>query len=265
MFYFQELLYRFFYLIISFLVSFLLLYNFKSYFFLIILSSLYFSSLNESYFFETSFILNSPNQLIEMNLLIIFNFSIFFLFPFIYWNLYQFLKPSLLKKELIFFKTTFLFWAFCFYVFNNLLLIYIFPYVWSIFELLNLYLLNSSYINLEYEPNFSCYLYTLQSIIIIINAFILLIYIYSYTLFRLIKFDFYIVYYKLIIIFYYTIFFIFIFFIFDLNALLLVFSLFSIIILLKLKSLFHFLILFREKKRANLNYYAIKKSYLSYK
>ena len=264
MFYFQELLYRIFYLVLSFIFSFLLLYTFKSYFFLILLSSLYFRSINQFYFFETSFILNSPNQLIEMNLVLILNFSLFFLLPFVYWNIYQFLKTSLVKKELLFLRTTLLYLGLCFYTFNNLLLVFVFPYIWSIFEVLNLYLLNSSYINLEYEPNFFNYLYTLQSTIIILNILIFLTYLYSYIVFKKITFNYYILYYKFIFIFYYIIFFTFLFLIFDFNTLLFVFIISLTIILLRLKNLLHFIIIFKERKKIT-HYYATKKNYMSYK
>lgn len=183
MFYFKEFLYRLNYLFIVFLIIFFYFYSIKEYLFTLLISNL---SHKKNFYlqnFELSFIINTPNELINVELIFCLITTLVFFYPIFLKQIFMFLKSALKNQWINFLKKYSFFLLTFFFVFNYTLIFYIFPHFWSYIEILNMLLMSQSTINIEYEPNLLLYLKSLWICFIIINFVIFFIIIIFFSIF----------------------------------------------------------------------------------
>lgn len=194
----------------SYIFSFCVLIYFKEQIFFIFTVPLF----NVKKIEETSFILNNPIQLIETHVLICLCFSFLILVPIVIVQIFWFVSSgaSIVENK----KTKKIINIFCFnyFIITFILISFIFPLLWLIFEYLSQKFIYLSYLNIEYEPNFANYFFFLFHSIKNIQIF-LIVYIYLLFMLLIIPIKNYIININLINIVLYTL----IFFSFSLNFL----------------------------------------------
>jgi hypothetical protein len=159
MFYFKEIFFRVFYLILCLFFSFILLYCLQEHLF-----ALFFLKIT-TFAFETSFVLSSPSELVEINFFFPLSISFIFLYPLVLWNFYFFIKTSLTANENINIKVALYVYIIYYFIFNIFLCLSILPLFWCFFEYFKYEVLKISTINIEYEPNLLSYTYNLFALL----------------------------------------------------------------------------------------------------
>lgn len=171
MFYIKEIIYRVSYLFYSFLFVFLYFYSIKEYFFTLIVSSI---SHKKNFYlqnFEISFILNSPNQLINLDFIFCLLITFIFIWPLLLLQIFYFFRSVLKRKQIYLYQKYYPLLVSVFFLWNYILVFSLFPYFWSVTEFFNLLFMLQSSINVEYEPNLLLYLNALWTCFKIINFF----------------------------------------------------------------------------------------------
>lgn len=179
MFYINELILRLKYFLFSFVFTLLICYNNKNFLIFMLTQSVtkytYENKINIDHFIYTH-----PLELFTVQVLLILYFSFLFIFPYIFWIFFDFLKSSLCKNE--YYKTVkvFILLFSIIIVFNFLSTFYLFPTIWFFFNTfnnsLNLENISSFFLELRiYE-----YFMFVINFIFTINISIILILIFSF-------------------------------------------------------------------------------------
>ena len=221
MFYFNEIIYRFIYLLILFIAIFFITFNYKEEFLLIfILSTIKLNNYNNYIITEISFICNTPEQFLNVTIGCCLSISFFFLIPFLFFHINDFFSSIFnIKIKKLFLKEIILM-TILFYLLNFLSLTIILPFLWLLIEFINQNVILSSSLNIEYEPNLIYFIFFILKYNLFFNFLILiLLFIIKFSLNQ--NFYTYLKHIKLVNLFIYTIIF-FVFYIFlnlDLNSL----------------------------------------------
>jgi len=117
-----------------------------------------------------------------MEITILFFLAIILNTPIFFWNGFYFISSTLKKKKFLKYKKRILFFSFLYIFIFQVVILKIMPQLWLFFEFFCFNLINSSFINIEYEPNFISYLTFFLFLIKTVNfslyacSFIFLIY-----------------------------------------------------------------------------------------
>jgi hypothetical protein len=168
MFYLNEIFFRVFYFFFSFCASFVILYFSQKYIFTVLFLK------SSSFAFETSFVLNSPEELIKINFFLPLLFSVIAVCPLLFLNFYFFIVSSLTFQEIVSLRTFLQNYLLYFILLNFFLCAVLFPFIWYFFEHFKFLVLKLSTLNIEYEPNLLAYLYSLALFIKMLNISLLL-------------------------------------------------------------------------------------------
>lgn len=170
MFYLKEILFRFQYLSISFILVFFLCFNYKDLLLYLLTEVITSNNINDKSFGVNYFIYTHPSELFEVYLTSIFYFSWLILFPNLLWSLLDFLKSGLIKSEHKHLSKLLIYLSFLVYVSNLFCFFTLFPNFWIFFESFNNFSDPKTNLNFFLELRIQDYFLFLKNFLYIINA-----------------------------------------------------------------------------------------------
>ena len=176
--YIQEVLFRFFYLSLTIVLTFFINFWFKEYTLLFFLSPL----LQSKQLKDTAFLFNSPYDLFDIYYQICVFGTLIIVLPIVLHQVSQFLISGLSVAESKNLQIKKLKIIFFFYIFNSCLIIFFLPLFWQELELFNVEILYFSYLNVEYEPNLQKYILFLFKTTFLFNIFFIFQHFYVYLI-----------------------------------------------------------------------------------
>ena len=258
MFYLKEICYRLLYLFITFNCFFLIAFFYKEQLLLlVILSTIKATFFKKQVIFETSFIYTSPDQIININILLAMIFASIAIGPIIFLQIYNFIESALLEieKKQIYFKLKFNF--FLFYIINIIFIFIVLPNIWYYLEQFNNILILNSLLNIEYEPNLINFINFLITFLIFFNFFFIFSIVY-FLLVHNLSLNYYLKNEKLLNLFFYFIFFMVFILFFEITFNLLIFIIYFFILSRLIKNVTIFIYFFNYKINKHFNNYVIK-------
>ena len=167
MFYFNELFFRLQYLLVSFVLTFLVVYFYKNILFVLLTFPLLDSSNT-----LTSFIYTNPTELLTTHFLLIFLISVSFQLFYFFWHFVDFTKTGLCKSEYKNLLVAILFFLLTLSLFNFIFFFTIFPKFWYFFYNFNFSIAEPQTLKFFLELRVYDYFNFVLSFIYTVNFFI---------------------------------------------------------------------------------------------
>jgi len=184
MLYLKELLFRFQYFLISFILVFCLCFNYKDLLLYLFTNVVTLNSKDNKILGVNYFIYTHPSELFEVYLTLIFYFSWLILFPYFLWNFLDFLKSGLIKSEYRYLYKTLIYLSILICLFNLLCFMSLFPNFWIFFESFNNIADSKTNLNFFLELRIQDYFLFLKSFLYIVNvclfSFLCLCFLFNY-------------------------------------------------------------------------------------